>query len=500
MRHAGWFFLAGLLLAACSDETSEDGARDAAAPRSTRDATRTPEPGDAAVEADAAPVADAAPADAQVPAPDAAECATDDTCGDGRVCHRGQCIDGTRCATPDECPAGHVCVANLCFPDPQATGGIVPEPDRLVFTFSDAGDQVQRTTFLNNRTELPVDLTDIRIEGAATFALENPPQLPLRVAPGRQVDVTVAFTADDRMPENAELVVETGAGAPARVALASDRKVTGGQSPCLRVAPARLDFGQVVRGHDAMRSFTLESCGQVPVRVNAIRRGRSIFGELPPTFQLTMPPPFPIVLNPGQRQQIDVTYSPRRAGLEGGFWEVLSNDPANGTQRVDVSAIATPPPLQEVELHVRLAWDTDATDVDLHVLAPNGQMWTCDGDVYFSNPQPQWGDPNRFEDDPFLDTDDVDGFGPENVNVQAPAPGTYRVLVHYWADHGGEAPDATVEILNFGQVIGRYGPVHLSNIDDTWEVVDIDFPGLAQRALGGVNVLPRGNLCGGFGP
>ena len=119
---------------------------------------------------------------------------------------------------------------------------------------------------------------------------------------------------------------------------------------------------------------------------------------------------------------------------------------------------------------------------------------------YFSIPNPNWGDRNRWEDDAFLDTDDVDGFGPENVNIQEPINGTYRVIMHYWDTHGGDAPDTTVEILTFNRPVATYGPVQLGNVDDNWDVVDIDWPGPVVHPLGGVQHVDRGGLCGGFGP
>ena len=72
------------------------------------------------------------------------------------------------------------------------------------------------------------------------------------------------------------------------------------------------------------------------------------------------------------------------------------------------------------------------------------------------------------------------------------------MLAHYWADHSGDDPDVTIEVLEFGNVIGSYGPVHLSDIDDTWDVVDITYPGPVLTPLGGVNRVNRAGLCGGF--
>jgi hypothetical protein len=193
-----------------------------------------------------------------------------------------------------------------------------------------------------------------------------------------------------------------------------------------------------------------------------------------------------------------VSYSPRRAGLEGGFIEVVSDDASTPRQNVNLSAIAEPPPLEEVGLHVKLEWSTDLTDVDLHLIGPNGQVWTCEGDCYFSNGNPNWGDQSTDLDDPFLDRDDVDGYGPENINLEAPAPGVYKVWVHYWDAHDGRSPDATIELYSFGALMGRFGPQALSSIDDMWEVAEVEFPGFIVRPVNTLSNPQRGSLCGGF--
>ncbi len=495
-----WWGALGLFLMACDDDPAGGEGTPAAdrGPRVAADAgarltdARPIDGPDA--QGDAGPTPDGAAPDAG-PAPD---CVADEDCGPDAVCDRGRCLEGTRCDDAGACPPGRICIADVCIADPRAAGGLVVEPGRILFPFGEVAEQVVRGAVLRNDGDDTLQVVRFEFTGDAQFDLAMPPALPLRLVPGQAVDIGVRYTADDAQDDQGTLRVHADVGGVAEVQLVTQHKVVGGADPCLQAVPNRLDFGAVARGADRTLPFSLVSCGTVPVTVNAIRRGASIFGALPDTFQLSAPPAFPLVIQPGQRVPVDVTYSPRRAGLEAGYWEVFNDDPANPRVRVDVSALATPPPLGDVALHVRLNWDTDLTDVDLHLIGPNGQMWTCDGDCYFSNGNPNWGDPNDFRDDPFLDVDDVDGFGPENINLEAPSPGTYRVLVHYWDDHEGFEPTATVEVLAFGQVIGQYGPQRLSRIDDVWEVVELDWPGPQQRALGAVNRPARGNLCGGF--
>src|SRR5690606_29907608 len=82
-------------------------------------------------------------------------------------------------------------------------------------------------------------------------------------------------------------------------------------------------------------------------------------------------------------------------------------------------------------LRVEIFWDTNGTDMDTHLLHPNARTWNSNLDCYYGNciGGLSWSDPGR-ADDPSLDIDDVDGFGPENINIMTPAAGTYRVGVH----------------------------------------------------------------------
>ena len=318
--------------------------------------------------------------------------------------------------------------------------------------------------------------------------------------PEQHIELPVEFVPDDLVPENAvlQIVTDVSGAPPVEVRLQSDHKQVGGEPPCLRVAPAQVNYGLVQRGNTAHQNVNLISCGLAPVMVTRIDRGQTFFGILSDHFDIANRPAMPLLIPAGGTVQLDLTYAPGRAGIESGFWDIRSNDPATPQARIDVSAIAAPPPLEDVGLHIHVSWDTDLTDVDTHVIAPNGQMWTCEGDCYFSNGNPSWGDPNRWEDDPFLDTDDVDGFGPENVNIQEPMNGTYRVVIHYWDTHGGNTPSTVVEVRTMNNLVGTYGPVATPNVDDNWDVVDIDWPGPVVRPLGAVQNRARGGLCGGF--
>ncbi|MCA9547836.1 MAG: hypothetical protein KC613_25705 [Myxococcales bacterium] len=173
-------------------------------------------------------------------------------------------------------------------------------------------------------------------------------------------------------------------------------------------------------------------------------------------------------------------------------------------------------------LRIELVWNAgaadDASDVDLHLKrAPNAQWHDSadDGDdCHWRNcsvcsnegagggeagcrallsdlnrnpagppPQVEWSRPLS-DDDPRLDLDDVQGQGPENINIRAPQAGTYRVGVHYWDDDGFGDSTVTLRIFCGGQLARAYDPVVLrasgrNGNDDTefWEVADVAWQG-----------------------
>ena len=81
------------------------------------------------------------------------------------------------------------------------------------------------------------------------------------------------------------------------------------------------------------------------------------------------------------------------------------------------------------KLRVLLAWDTDGTDLDLHVVSPDGaHTW------YGERVAPNGG---------ALDVDVTTGYGPEIYSSAAPLKGTYLVYVNYYGS-GNSGADMTV--------------------------------------------------------
>jgi uncharacterized protein YfaP (DUF2135 family) len=70
------------------------------------------------------------------------------------------------------------------------------------------------------------------------------------------------------------------------------------------------------------------------------------------------------------------------------------------------------------DLRVTISWNTDATDVDLWVIEPDGEK--C---FYSHNKTKSGGE---------LSQDMTQGYGPERYQTKKAQKGTYRVMVHYY--------------------------------------------------------------------
>ncbi len=125
-------------------------------------------------------------------------------------------------------------------------------------------------------------------------------------------------------------------------------------------------------------------------------------------------------------------------------------------------------------IHVELTWSTNEGDMDLHLVKPGGSLWSSN-DCYFSNLEPNWSGYGR----PSLDIDDEHGRGPENINLDDPGNGTYRVYVHYW-NTWGERDDVnvTIRIYIWGALVATYQKSWPDDYEHyRWPVADINWSG-----------------------
>lgn len=146
-------------------------------------------------------------------------------------------------------------------------------------------------------------------------------------------------------------------------------------------------------------------------------------------------------------------------------------------------------------IHIQLVWETAedlnrtdtgagrGSDVDLHFLHPDGEWDNQDGnhgDCHWKDREPNWGDISSSSDNPSLDRDDTDGWGPEAISLDEPEgteddPFLYSVGVFYFSDHDYGPSDITVRIFIGG--VQRFELTRVGLLDRQFvDVARIEWP------------------------
>ena len=136
------------------------------------------------------------------------------------------------------------------------------------------------------------------------------------------------------------------------------------------------------------------------------------------------------------------------------------------------------------DIHIQLVWDTPndnnqfdsfGSDIDLHLLRQGGVWNMAPLDCFWQNLEPDWGKAFDGSDNPSLDIDDTDGWGPENINLNNPeSDRRYHVGVHYFSDQGFGTSFATVRLYLGGRLEKEYRRQRMRD-QQFWHVADIDW-------------------------
>jgi hypothetical protein len=120
-----------------------------------------------------------------------------------------------------------------------------------------------------------------------------------------------------------------------------------------------------------------------------------------------------------------------------------------------------------VDLRLVLSWDTDMTDVDLHVLEPRGE------DCHYGNKSTRIGGQ--------LSRDFTGGYGPEEYSIKKACPGKYAVQAKYFASHQQSLPGGTTLLVSMYRYYGTdkeqksMVTMRLQSNKDIVDVCTVDF-------------------------
>ena len=140
-------------------------------------------------------------------------------------------------------------------------------------------------------------------------------------------------------------------------------------------------------------------------------------------------------------------------------------------------------------VRIELTWDHPDSDLDLHLIREGGRFCACDSDCHYRDcgRRPTWF-PGRGGENPTLDIDDFEGFGPENINIDGEGPmrtvqdGRYRIAVHYYATNARVSTwpttvsNATVRVYIYGLLAAELTKA-LTDDDQVWYAGTFEWPG-----------------------
>ncbi|SRR5579871_121865 len=171
--------------------------------------------------------------------------------------------------------------------------------------------------------------------GSSGFSVLPTPATPLVVAPGEDIEFTVAYTPTVvGTPEIATIRISSNDPTAPFVDLAA----TGIQgTPTLGTAVANNgSMGQTCLGSFAEEELTINNSGVCPLRVSSITSSSAEF--LAPHLSA------PLLVDPGESTEVTIRFQPASFGAKMATLTLISNDPA-GPRTVTVSGLAPAPRL-----------------------------------------------------------------------------------------------------------------------------------------------------------
>jgi len=122
-----------------------------------------------------------------------------------------------------------------------------------------------------------------------------------------------------------------------------------------------------------------------------------------------------------------------------------------------------------IDLRITLSWDTDETDIDLHVLEPNGE------EAFYGNRRTSIGG--------FVSEDVTTGYGPEEYLCKNAEKGVYKIKTNYFSSHRQSLTGATVVSATIYTDWGRKNEtrqilsLHLDKPRDNTFIGEVKFSG-----------------------
>ena len=360
-------------------------------------------------------------------------------------------------------------------PPPDGVPKIQVDPSPIDFGVVPAGESAAQIATLSSLGDVTLNVTAMQIGvGRETFSLVEP--IVGSFEPNSFAEITITYTSDGSETTGDLQILSNDPASPNLTV------------PLLAGAEVIVDTGDS-GDTDPPLSQPVAVCSVDPTEVLAIHESADWIGNssydpdgsiTDYSWTLYSSPPGATSTMPGGTANRR-GFTPDVAGEYIGELVVTDNDGL-----ISEPCYATLNATAGDGLWVESFWTNSGDDMDLHLLDDGGVL-TTDSDCYFANCT--WGSLNwggaGTSDDPILDLDDIPGTGPENINIDSPARGTYTVYVH---DYPGSVytsrNDVTVNVYLAGRLV--WTDTRNINSEGCYEpFVEVTVPGGATTDLMG---------------
>lgn len=245
-------------------------------------------------------------------------------------------------------------------PPPPPEPVIVVTPDTVDFGTVSGSQPLDMTVTVMNAGGSNLVITAIN-GPASPFSIVDRPSLPLTIAPGQSIDLTVRFAPTGAQAFAGSFTIESNAPLSPSVTVTLRGIGASAPVPNLDFGPALIDFST---GESAV-AIEVRNTGNADLVISSLR-------EPAAPFSFSGLPPVPVTLAPDESFVMTISFSPPAPGVYQGVITFINNDPDQFIAMLRLRGISTP----ENEL-LKLKAPTLVTAVagqslTLNVMAING--------------------------------------------------------------------------------------------------------------------------------
>jgi len=206
------------------------------------------------------------------------------------------------------------------------------------FSFGDVGIGLSKdiVVTMKNTGEAPLTVNTLQLNGSG-FVLLNAPQTPFTLNQNASQIFTIRFQPSANVNYSGILTITSND--PDEGNLTYTLTGRGVNPPDIDVTPSVVDFGTVVAGQPKDITVTIKN--NITSGADLVISNITVSGN---GYTLPTPPSYPITLSAGSTYQVTIRFTPPTSGQFSGSLTISSNDPDEGSFKVDLKGNGSVPP------------------------------------------------------------------------------------------------------------------------------------------------------------